>query len=206
MGSFEKLGILVIVVIIVMILAVAIHQWGAGVDDITTTPLLELASSPGPLVVDYDEPGDVPLVLGDKRRRPRPDAQTWPAGIPKRYVVQRNDALWNLVFKDWKLRESFIAEITRANPGLNVMRMQPGDTLKIPDPSAYRRLSSSKRTKPTPKTPLTRKYEIQIGDNLETIARTHLGDKRRWREIKALNPGLNEKKLKPFQVILVPVK
>ena len=30
MGTFEKLGILVIVVIIVMILAVAIYQWGGA--------------------------------------------------------------------------------------------------------------------------------------------------------------------------------
>ena len=34
MGSFEKLGILVIVIIIVMILAVAIHQWGGAPGDL----------------------------------------------------------------------------------------------------------------------------------------------------------------------------
>ena len=214
MGSFEKLGILVIVIIIVMILAVAIYQWGAGAEGIMPTRLSQLATDSGPLVVDYDEEAEDDaslLSLGDKRlkwAKPTPTSKTtWGGGVPRTYVVRKDDALWNLVFKDWRLNESFIAAIARENPDVNVNKLKPGDRLTIPDPSSFHRTKASavvpgKRRK----TRLTRKYEIQIGDNLEAIALKHLGKRQRWREIKALNPGLNEKKLKPFQVILVPIK
>ena len=65
MGSFEKLGILVIVVIIVMILAVAIYQWG-GADapsdlarrssGVTAEMRVKPSTKSGPREVDYLPP------------------------------------------------------------------------------------------------------------------------------------------------------
>ena len=49
-------------------------------------------------------------------------------------------------------------------------------------------------------------YEIKVGDNLENIARNHLGARSRWREILALNPGLDAFRLRPGKVILLPAK
>ena len=59
MGSFEKLGILVIVIIIVMILVVAIYQWGGA----------EFELAPEALRVPYTGPA---LVEGNLGRRSEP--------------------------------------------------------------------------------------------------------------------------------------
>ena len=83
MGTFEKLGILVIVVIIVMILAVAIYQWG-GAGSPASGTVIELPSS-GQLTMKTISQ----LMEEDKNAAPKPpddssDAATWPGGIPKR--------------------------------------------------------------------------------------------------------------------------
>ena len=58
MGTFEKLGILVIVVIIVMIMAVAIYQWGGPESQLDFGPFTAVspaaaAEQDPPLEVDY---------------------------------------------------------------------------------------------------------------------------------------------------------
>ena len=75
MGSFEKLGILVIVVIIVMILAVAIYQWGgAGVQ-----PAMNVARGGGvlPLVVKPKEKNFLDERAKQKAKSEQPDLQSW---------------------------------------------------------------------------------------------------------------------------------
>ena len=54
--------------------------------------------------------------------------------------------------------------------------------------------------------PRTRRYVIQEGDLLESIAREHLGSRNRWREIVELNPGLNPRNLKLGHTIRLPAK
>jgi nucleoid-associated protein YgaU len=200
MGSFEKLGILVIVVIIVMILAVAIYQWGAGGEEIGPRFVSEEVEeeAPAPLIVDFvdvEEPEGSPVAAEP------PASGTWTGGIPKRHTIRVRDTVWDLVVKEWRLKESFIPVIRAANPDLDFDRLRPGKVLEVPDPAAYR--SASKQASAPPR---TRRYEIQIGDNLESIARNHLGRSTRWRDIKALNPGLDERRLRPGQSILIPVK
>jgi len=204
MGTFEKLGILVIVVIIVMILAVAIYQWGGA------------ASEPATQTPDFPYPLTIRTLgelegLDDERGEPAasgkvgsPDAATWPGGIPKTYVIRRNDKVWVLVVKRWKLKDKFIAAITAANPAADMKRLRPGQKLKIPDPSPYVRKAGAGRARKGPSA--TTRYEIQIGDNLESIAYRHLGARKRWREIEALNPGLNRMRLKVGQEIYLPLK
>jgi LysM repeat protein len=205
MGSFEKLGILVIVVIIVMILAVAIYQWGAtGVDTIPET--VPVIGDPETLIVDFDDPLRDPSGAaqgGGATRPPAPDsAKQWPGGIPKKYTIKDRDILWKLVVESWQLRESFIAAIKKANPRVSdVAQLRPGDTLVIPDPTGYR-----KSDKKAPRKGKHRVYEIQEGDTLETISRNNLGTKTRWKEIQALNPGLKPKNLKLGAKILIPLK
>ena len=48
-------------------------------------------------------------------------------------------------------------------------------------------------------------YVVQKGDTLFSIARIHLGDGKRWKEIVAINPGLSER-IKPGQKIVLPAK
>ncbi len=74
MGTFEKLGILVIVVIIVMIMAVAIYQWGGPESQLDFGPFTAVspagAAEPDPpLEVDYlpagvPGPSGIPIAWG----------------------------------------------------------------------------------------------------------------------------------------------
>ncbi|MHC4932403.1 MAG: LysM peptidoglycan-binding domain-containing protein [Planctomycetota bacterium] len=205
MGSFEKLGILVIVVIIVMILAVAVYQWG-GDGSVAEYPIMEPRAEE-PLIVDLDEEEvarpQVPKLLVPPAK-PAEASTAWPGGIPRRYQIQRDDNLWDLVRKEWKLRESFIGEVKSANPGVNWKRLMPGKMLIIPDPTGFAKGERSPR--PAEKASATRTYRIQEGDTLELIARKHLGAKSRWREIAALNPEVEAKRLRPGQKIRIPVR
>jgi len=202
MGTFEKLGILVIVVIIVMILAVAIYQWG-GAGSPGAGPVVEVPATTLTVKTIDD------LVGQDENAAPKPpasgDAATWPGGIPKRYVVARDDKVWVLVVKRWELKESFIHEIEKSNPKIDFRRLRPGMELVVPDPSSYSRSTAEKQA-PAPKTPGVRRYEVQGGDTLESIAFRHLGSKTRWPDIVALNPGLDPQHLFAGQEIYLPVK
>jgi len=201
MGTFEKLGILVIVVIIVMILAVAIYQWG-GAGTPSTATVIEV---PGPtlMVKTIDD-----LVEEDANAKAPPSEAmggTWPGGIPQRYVIEKNDKVWVLVVKRWGLKESFIEEIEKSNPKIDFKRLRPGMELLVPDPSSHTRKSGEKTNALSPSRG-TRRYEVQGGDTLESIAYRHLGEKSRWPDIVSLNPGLEPKKLYEGQEILLPLK
>ncbi|MHC4938346.1 MAG: LysM peptidoglycan-binding domain-containing protein [Planctomycetota bacterium] len=205
MGSFEKLGILVIVVIIVMILAVAIYQWGGA--GVPPTVNLTRAGAP-PLVVNNKKAPEVNFIDQEEERTaaaaeeqspPGADSDSWPGGIPREYVIQRGDSMWVLVVKRWKLKESFVDAIARANPKLNMKRLRVGKTVRIPNPEAYR---PGRKSAPSG----LRTYEVQVGDLLETIARNHLGSRNRWQEILEVNPGLNPKRLRPGQRINLPAR
>lgn len=208
MGTFEKLGILVIVVIIVMILAVAISQWGgmgaegldaaaAGavpaeiLDPLTIRNIPEMGERYADPAAEEEEPADDPA------------SDMWPGGIPKVYVIRPGDMVWKLVVKEWGLKDTFIAAVAAANPRTNMRRLKAGERLVIPDPRAYFRT----RAEPAPKAkPGTRAYEVQTGDTLELIALKHLGAKARWPKIVAVNEGLKPHRLSPGQVIYLPVK
>lgn len=202
MGTFEKLGILVIVVIIVMILAVAIYQWG-GAGGPATAGVVEVPG--GQLTVkDFEQ-----LVREDKdaakpQPSPAPDGSAWPGGIPKRYRIAPDDKVWVIVVKRWGLKESFIQAIEKANPKIDFKRLKPGTEIVVPDPSAYGRTSTEKQALPKPSG--VRLYEVKGGDTLESIAYFQLGEKGRWRDIVGVNPGLEPKRLFEGQEIYLPVK
>jgi nucleoid-associated protein YgaU len=200
MGTFEKLGILVIVVIIVMILAVAIYQWGGA--GTMTTPTTTVVGTSGPeLTVKRLEE----LMEQDKQSAPpTPEAGKWPGGIPKSYRIERDDKMWVLVVKRWQLKDSFLQAIEQANPKIDFKRLKPGTDIAIPDPAAYTRTAAEKQAPPKPSG--SRLYEVRGGDTLESIAFQHLGAKTRWPDIMTMNPGLEPKRLSEGQEIYLPVK
>ena len=201
MGTFEKLGILVIVVIIVMILAVAIYQWG-GAGTSATTPTVVGGSGPDLAVTvkDLNE-----LIEQDKKVAPTtPEPGKWPGGIPKSYRVERDDKMWVVVVKRWELKESFLQAIEQANPKIDFKRLKPGTDIAIPDPGAYTRTAAEKQAPPKPVG--ARLYEVRGGDTLESIAFQHLGAKTRWHDIMNMNPGLDPKRLSEGKEIYLPVK
>jgi nucleoid-associated protein YgaU len=202
MGTFEKLGILVIVVIIVMILAVAIYQWGGA----ATEPSVQTPDLPDPLTIRYLEELEAQATEPEEpaNASPAPDADTWSGGIPRIYTIQPNDMVWNLVVKRWKLKHSFIPAIAAANPAVDMKRLRPGHRLVIPDPAHYVRGQSAGRDPGTGAA--VRLYEVKVGDRLEDIALLHLGSRKRHKDILALNPGLNPKRLMPGQKLYLPAK
>ena len=204
MGTFEKLGILVIVVIIVMILAVAIYQWG-GAGNPATGTVVEISGGHELTVKNLDD-----LVREDEEAEktappPSPDAATWPGGIPKRYRIAPDDKVWVIVVKRWGLKESFIQAIETANPKADFKRLRPGTGIVIPDPSGHTRTTAEKQAAPR-KPGGVRSYEVKGGDTLESIAFLHLGAKSRWPDIVAVNPGIEPKRLFEGQEIYLPVK
>lgn len=207
MGTFEKLGILVIVVIIVMILAVAIYQWG-GAGSPPSGTVTEVPPATSELTVTTL--GQLMEEDARARQTPTPDgaaAGTWPGGIPQRYTILKDDKVWVLVVKRWGLKDSFIQQIVDANPKIDFKRMRPGTEIVVPDPSRFIRSASDPAPLPVPaKAGSIRRYEVQGGDTLESIAYRHLGSKTRWPDIVSLNPGLEPKKLFEGQEIYLPVK
>ena len=197
MGSFEKRGILVIVIIIVMILAVAIHQWGGAPGDLEP---LRVKVPPAPAPRD--------IVLEDLINGPETAGETWADGTPRRYTIRSGDSIWKLVVDRWKLKESFIEEVRKANPGRNTLRLKPGDVLVVPDTANYQRggsvSSGSGGGAAAPAPSNMARYQIQEGDTLESIARKLLGKKHRWTRIQRANPGLKPERLRPGDYIWVP--
>ena len=197
MGSFEKLGILVIVIIIVMILAVAIHQWGGAPGDLE--PLrVKVPPAPEPRDIRLEDLIDGPETVGE----------TWADGTPRRYTIRSGDSIWKLVMDQWKLKESFVEEVRKANPGRNTLRLTPGDVLVVPDTAHSQRGGSVNAgsgggaAAPTPAA--LARYHIQEGDTLQSIARKFLGKTSRWNRIHEANPGLKPERLRPGDYIWVP--
>jgi len=52
--------------------------------------------------------------------------------------------------------------------------------------------------------PALRMYTVMKNDTLWSISKRHLGSGKRWKEIVAINPGLDPAKLMPGQVITLP--
>ncbi len=203
MGTFEKLGILVIVVIIVMILAVAIYQWG-GTGDPLPVGEGDLGGRGETLIIPKVDPFEKRgggAGKGDQNT-PKVSGDTWKTGHPKEYVIKSGDNLWTIVTR-WGLSDSFVDEVRRANPGQNTKRLRPGATIKIPDPAKFERPKAA----PGPKrASATRSYEVQEGDTLGEIASKHLGRSTRWIEIEKLNPGVKPTNIRPGMKLLLPAK
>jgi nucleoid-associated protein YgaU len=51
-----------------------------------------------------------------------------------------------------------------------------------------------------------RTHTVRDGDNLESISRRFLGKRHLWREILAINPGVNERNLKLGTVLKIPAR
>lgn len=142
-----------------------------------------------------------------------------PAAGTTAYTIQRGDSL-ALIAKRQLGAESRWTEIQSANPGLDPKRLKLGATIQLPSGAAPQAPAQNTLAKaatkvtpkstpapaPAPKTAVaksgTRSYTVKKGDMLRSIARAQLGDEGRWKEIQALNPGLDPSKL----VVGMPIK
>ncbi|MEE8106447.1 MAG: LysM peptidoglycan-binding domain-containing protein [Planctomycetota bacterium] len=218
MGSFEKLGILVIVIIIVMILVVAIYQWGGAEFELAPEALRVPYTGPA-LVEGMNRPTETDLeglINAERRRRGElgrdagetasedEESARSRRGVPEVYRVQRNDSAWKLC-RRWGLKDSFIQRIAAANPKVRIRLLQVGQLLVIPNPDGYFRGSSRSKSKPRAKTG-HRTYRVKEGDSFWTIAKHQLGDAMRGNEIQNLNPRVSPKRMRPGMVLKIPLR
>ncbi len=104
-------------------------------------------------------------------------------------------------------------EIVELNPGLDPNRLMAGQEILLPSGGAGGARSAaalapveSPRTAQPPRAspPAGPTYRVSSGDSLWKIAARVLGDGKRWREIAALNPGLDPDHLAVGDEIAVP--
>ncbi|MBL9077127.1 MAG: LysM peptidoglycan-binding domain-containing protein [Planctomycetes bacterium] len=133
-----------------------------------------------------------------------PAPETPPVAAATSYKVKAGDSFDSIartVLGDAALR----SEIARLNPGVRPERLQIGQALVLPTKGAA---SPSPSPVPAvapaaPASPVVA-YTIARGDTLEGIARRQLGDRKRVKELRELNPDVDPAKLRVGQKIRVP--
>lgn len=94
-------------------------------------------------------------------------------------------------------------EIAAANPQIDPLRLKPGTTIIIPAIAAVA-ASTRGSAAPVPAVAGQRSHTVVKGDVLGSIAKRYFGDAREWRRIVDANPGVDPKRLRPGQVLIIP--
>jgi nucleoid-associated protein YgaU len=128
----------------------------------------------------------------------------------KRYQVEPGDSLIKIVRREWdRDDEEALRVLLAANPDVAQRqdRIYPGEVLIIPDPEATWSAAALVHAGPSRanKANGIRWYTIRERDSLASIARRHLNDPERWREIAELNRLHNAHKILPGMRIKLPV-
>ncbi len=136
-------------------------------------------------------------------------------GAARKYVVRRGDSLVKIMRREWnRADDKSLHILLAANPKVAKRRNKifPGEVLNIPDPRSADAVSlvglsdevasslSGRKEKPAS----FRWYTIKKRDSLASIARRHLKDPNRWREIAQLNRLRNVNKIMPGMRIKLP--
>ena len=228
MGQLERYGLYVLCVVIFLILGVALWGGDPSVPPPASSTVLEVARSqiqtppPAPERDDVVErlrrefssssvrnpasaPLDATLALDGVR-----DAGVQPVhadlgGVQpapvvhaaREYEVKKDDVLESIARSELGAAKHW-RDILAANPGLQPTKLRPGMKIKLP---AIDKASS------TAGVALGKDvYVVQKNDVLEAIAREHLGKSSRWKEIVAVNPGLDPRRLQPGMQLRLPGK
>jgi len=236
MGSFEKLGVLVIIVLVVVIVVVA--AWGGDSDDRYET-LADQADAanldsgpPNDSGLNDSGPGDSgpndsgPNDSGPNNSGPPPDPAPAPgpavdpAPAPDPAVdpalapappVPAGDVVHVVVRGDslWSIAERHYGN------GAHWRRIEKANPGLDPGLlSAGITLKIPKAAEPADRQPApekvakpgTRLYTVRAGDSFWRIAREELGRGSRHSEIAALNPGIDSSRLPRNATIVIPVR
>lgn len=230
MGQLERYGLYVLCIVIFLILGVAL--WGG--DPVLPAPpsssALEVArnqlQTPPPAAERDDvverlrrefssssvrnpahAPLDATLALEGVR-----DASVQPVNsdlggltpVPvvsaaREYEVKKDDVLESIAKRELGAAKHW-RDIMTANPGLAPTKLRPGMKIKLPAIGG-----TNDRAPAAPAVALGKDvYVVQKNDVLEAIALEHLGKSSRWKEIVAVNPGLDPHRLRPGMQIRLP--
>ncbi|MBI5364093.1 MAG: LysM peptidoglycan-binding domain-containing protein [Planctomycetes bacterium] len=189
-----------------------------------TNPLLATGAPPTPVTpASFGAQGNglgvPPTNVGAAPITPLPIP---PAPSPREYTVQKGDSL-ALIARRTLGSEQRWSEIQTLNPGVTPKSLKIGMKLQLPEgattaavqpkPAASEPKAASVAAKSASKSASVAKkteaksgahYTIQRGDTLNAIAERKLGSKARVKDILALNPGLDPKKLVVGKSLLLP--
>lgn len=147
--------------------------------------------------------GDVSAATPVVQRTEPPAPQ--PQASRRTYKVQRGDS-FDSIARRLLGAASRRADIARLNPSVRPERMQVGTVLVLPDDAraddaghAAAAVEAS-----APRTAGVVAYTIAKGDTFEGIARRQLGDRRRVRELRELNPDVEPTQLRVGDRIRLP--
>lgn len=113
----------------------------------------------------------------------------------REYEVKKDDVLESIAKSELGAAKHW-RDIMTANPGLVPTKLRPGMKIKLP---ALDKLPTA------PAVALGKDvYVVQKNDVLEAIALKHLGKSSRWKEIVAVNPGLDPRRLQPGMQLKLP--
>ena len=149
--------------------------------------------------------------LAEERERARAarSADKPRSGVPV-YVVAKNEVLGKIAQRELGTVKR-MKEIIDLNPGLNPDRIKEGMKLRMPNDwsgkGAVAVLDDPKpASRPEEVTPPAgaRAYVVKQNESLWRIAENQLGSGPRYREIEALNPGIEGRSIQPGQTIFLP--
>ena len=156
-------------------------------------------------------PAQPAVARASEAQRPaaRPRAATHSG--PRTYKIRAGDTMGEIAqrelgtFKRW-------GEIQSLNGGLDPAKLRVGMTIKLPAGSgrgetagqaAPRKAAPKKVAAARPRS-ADGSYSVRKGDSLSAIAQRELGQASRWKEIAALNPGIDPQRLAVGTELVLP--
>ena len=130
------------------------------------------------------------------------------AGDANVHVVKANETLSDISKSHYGTTAKW-KEIVKANPGIDPEGLKVGQKIKLPEiagaPKAPESTAGGSTTKES-STNTAATYTVKLGDTPASIASSQMGPKADWKKIVEANPGLDPKKLRIGQKLVIPGK
>ena len=124
------------------------------------------------------------------------------------HVVKANETLSDISKSHYGTTAKW-KEIVKANPGIDPEGLKVGQKIKLPEiagaPKAPESTAGGSTTKES-STHAAATYTVKLGDTPASIASSQMGPKADWKKIVEANPGLDPKKLRIGQKLVIPGK
>ncbi len=96
-------------------------------------------------------------------------------------------------------------DIVKANPGIDPEGLKVGQKLKLPEIAGTPTVAPGATPTASAENPAAT-YTVKAGEYLEDIAQSQLGSRGAWKKIVDANPGLDARKLRIGQKLVIPGK